>query len=184
MNFYILAGGRSKRMRRNKALLIIDDVPVIERVVRVIPTQTGCIKIVTNSPAEYSFLGLPMIGDVHRNVGPIAGIHAGLLDSGSEASFFLACDLPFISTATIEMVCNRYSNQNALAIRIERGPEPLCAIYSRTCLSVIEIQIKKKQVSLHGLLSAVKAEFVELTNARALFNLNTPGDLREITRNE
>lgn len=181
MNYYILAGGQSKRMGRNKALLEVDGLTVIERVVLSIPAQRECIRLVTNTPGDYDFLALATIADIYRDIGPLAGVHAALLDSSAPASFILACDLPFISTAVIERILSHCTNQDIVAARTAHGTEPLCAAYSRVCLPVIEAQIQNREYSLRRLLTNVETEFVELPEDRALFNLNTPEDLRRIT---
>lgn len=169
-------------MGRNKALIELDGIPVIERVIQAVPAEKKNIKIIAQAEEVYRFLGLTMIGDVYPDLGPIAGIHAGLLDSSSQFGFFLACDLPLISRNIIEMVLNRHTNQDVLGLRTEKGFEPLCTIYSKECIPLIESQIKKKDYSLQSLFTLVDSEFINIQSSESLFNLNTLQDWENIAK--
>lgn len=180
MNYYILAGGKSSRMGRNKALLKLDGLTIIERVISAVPAKKQNIKIVTNSSKDYEFLGYAIIKDVHPGLGPISGVHAGLTDSSYESNFFLACDLPFLSEEVIRTVLARHSNQEILGIKSETGREPLCTIYSKNCIPSIENLIKIGDYSLQSLFKLMAAEFFEYEGASSLFNLNTVDDWKHI----
>ncbi|NIT71946.1 molybdenum cofactor guanylyltransferase [candidate division KSB1 bacterium] len=183
MNYYVLAGGKSSRMRQNKALLKINGETLIERVISAIPGEKESIKIVTNSPDEYVFLGYRTISDIFPHLGPISGVHAGLVDSPLLYNFFLACDLPFISEAVIQTVQEKHTDQDILGLRSRRGLEPLCAVYSKRCIPLIEKQIKRGQHSLHSLFELVKSDFIQVSDQKALANLNTPQDWRQYLNN-
>ncbi|MGH7455286.1 MAG: molybdenum cofactor guanylyltransferase, partial [bacterium] len=111
INFYILAGGKSRRFGANKALFEIDGRAVIEIVIAAIPPGRP-VFIVTNSPAEYAHLGLPTLPDNYANAGPLAGIQAGLSHSPFEWNFFLACDFPCLRTAVVEEIGAALFNKN------------------------------------------------------------------------
>jgi molybdopterin-guanine dinucleotide biosynthesis protein A len=176
MNFYILAGGRSQRLGRNKALLKINGVTLIETVIAAVPAEKEKIKIVANAPAAYRFLPYQTISDVLPSCGPISGIHAGLVDSSAPHHFFLACDLPFLSRAAIVEIINRYRGQDIFGARTRDGFQPLCAIYSKSCLPAIEAMIQERNYSLHELIERVNSEFIDMTGRADFFNLNTPED--------
>ena len=180
MNFYILAGGQSRRLGRNKALVEVNGQPIIEKVVSAIPAKKENIKLVTSSFQTFRFLKLEMISDIHPGLGPIGGVHAGLVDSSFDFNFFLACDLPFISTEVIQTVLDSHASQDIFGIRTKKGLEPLCTLYSKECISTIENQMKVKDYSLHPLFEAVPSEFIEIEDSNILFNLNTTQDLKNL----
>jgi len=180
MNFYILAGGQSRRMGRNKALIRFEDTSVIEHVMSSIPASREYIKVVTNDPKPFDFLSVALIADTYPNLGPISGVHAGLLDSSFQFNFFIACDMPLVSTELVKFLLSRHKDEDIFGLRSERGAEPLCAIYSKNCVSVIEEQIGIGNYSLHDLFKKVPSNFVEPPDSAQLFNMNTPLDLEKL----
>ena len=180
MNFYILAGGKSRRLGRNKALVELYGQTIIEKVISAIPTRKENIKIVTSTFQTFHFLKLKMISDIHPGLGPIGGVHAGLVDSTFDFNFFLACDLPLISTGVVQTVLDSHAGQDIFGISTKNGLEPLCAIYSKGCISAIEKQMKVKDYSLHTLFETVPSEFIKIEDSNILFNLNTTQDLEDL----
>ena len=87
----ILAGGKSSRYGRNKALVDLDGIPLSHRVVRVMTTIFKELLLITNTPHEYAFLQLPMHEDKIKGLGPLGGIYTGLEVIPDEAGFFVAC---------------------------------------------------------------------------------------------
>ena len=81
----LLAGGRSSRMGTNKALLRFPSgQTVIERIIAQVPPLCGDVLLVTKSPQDYEFLGLPMYADVYPGAGSLGGIYTGLLHAACE----------------------------------------------------------------------------------------------------
>ena len=99
----ILAGGKSSRFGSNKALAIVDGKPLIQHVADLISSLFAECLLVTNTPAEYEFLSLPMTHDRYRDSGPLAGIHAALLKIRTPRAFVVACDMPNLSQELINI---------------------------------------------------------------------------------
>ena len=93
----ILAGGKSLRYGRNKALVKIDGIPLIERVINVMGSLFRHLILITNTPHEYSYLKLPMHEDLIKGLGPLGGIFTALMTIRNEAGFFVACDMPHLN---------------------------------------------------------------------------------------
>jgi molybdopterin-guanine dinucleotide biosynthesis protein A len=184
MNFYILAGGGSQRMGQNKALLRFGGHTIIETIVRAIPASREQIKIVANSPDEYTFLQLAVVQDIYPRLGPISGIHAGLRDSSHLFNFFLGCDLPLISQEVILTVVENHAAQDILGVETQTGLEPLCTVYSKRCLPIIEEMIKKREYSLQRLFELVPSQFIQIPDPAPLFNLNTRDDWNKLIKTE
>lgn len=163
-------------MGQNKALLKINGATLIETVIAAVPAEQDKIKIVTNSPEDFHFIPHIKIPDIFPQCGPISGIHAGLVDSSERYNFFLACDLPFLSQTVISEIINKHAGEPVFGVKTEKGFQPLCAIYSKSCLEIIEAMIDAQRYSLQDLLMKVNSGFIEMINRRDLFNLNTPED--------
>jgi molybdopterin-guanine dinucleotide biosynthesis protein A len=185
MNFYILAGGKSRRFGSNKAFFVIDGKIVIERVIAAIPPNHA-IFIITNSAAEYAPLNLPTLSDNFPDAGPLAGIQAGLVHSSYEWNFFLASDFPCLQRNSIDEICLRlFLNKNegemekiqVILPMTKDGPQPLCALWSKSALPFIAAALQSKNLSVRQLLNKLSLQYITPSNPEVLFNLNTPGDL-------
>jgi len=138
---YILAGGASSRMGRDKALLEFSGVPLIVRTFRLIEPFVAGVTIV-GSPPRYAHLGLPAISDhsvadqaPKTSGGPLTGIATALAQTDKPWNLILACDLPYLTAAWVEWLLTRASpSQGQVVIpRTEHGLEPLAAVYRREC---------------------------------------------------
>lgn len=92
----LLAGGQSRRMGRNKALLRLqaDGPTIIEQVIAAVQPW-GPPLIVTNTPEDYAFLGLQMVPDARPGTGALGGLYSGLAAATAPYNFVVACDMPF-----------------------------------------------------------------------------------------
>lgn len=179
----ILAGGASSRMGRNKALLSHGGVPLIEAVYRHLQPIFAEITVVTNTPEEYRLLPCRLVPDIYAGGGALAGIHAGLCQSGSPAAFVVACDMPYLNEDFIRHLAAR---ANPLGVVIPRGPdglEPLHAVYGRGCLAAMERALsdgKRKITSFFADTSVQVVTEDEIAPFDPAFlsfrNINTPAD--------
>lgn len=188
INFYILAGGKSRRFGENKALFKINGLAVIEIVIAAIPPGNP-VFIVTHSPAEYAHLGLPALPDNYPNAGPLAGIHAGLSHSPCEWNFFLACDFPCLRTAVIEEIGAALFNKNkeekgaqVILPETAEGLQPLCALWSKSTLPLVETALKGERRSVRAVLAQLSHHRISLSEPEVLLNLNTREDLAKLSK--
>jgi molybdopterin-guanine dinucleotide biosynthesis protein A len=188
----VLAGGQSKRMGQDKALLQIGSKPMIKRVVEAVLTQVPDVMIVSNDLATYSFLRLPVYPDAVHDCGPLGGIYTALLHSKFQHCLVVACDLPYLSKGLLQFLCENCAPYDVLAFESEAGVEPLCAVYSKRCLSVIRKQIKAGQYKVSDFYDLVNTRLVRLEPKLAFFdpksfiNVNTQEELakaREFLKN-
>jgi molybdopterin-guanine dinucleotide biosynthesis protein A len=188
----ILAGGRSSRMGRNKALLQLEESgpTLIEKVMSAVQTVADQIWLVTNEPETYRWLNLNTTSDNYPHAGPLAGIEAGLVASQYEYNLVVGCDMPFLVPALLKELARRAKmlTPNPMAVvplNQENEAEPLCAIYAKSSLAVIQKCLQTKQHRLKEFLEQIEVEYVvaaELEefdkNLRSFANLNSPADLR------
>jgi len=179
MHFYILAGGKSRRFGRNKALFVIEGKSIIERVAAAIPPAQQ-IFIVTNSPAEYARFPWPTLPDHYPGCGPLAGIHAGLVHSPFEWNFFLACDFPCLKSSAIDELLAAPRTTQVILTKTPAGLQPLCALWSKSALPVIENAVQNRDLRVHAVLAKLALHVIPPADPEAMFNLNTPEDLTKL----
>jgi molybdopterin-guanine dinucleotide biosynthesis protein A len=187
----ILAGGASSRFGSNKALALLHGVPIIRHVAATLEKIFPQHLLVTNSPDTYRFLGWPMIGDIHAASGPLAGIHAALLNIGGSQAFIAGCDMPRLDARLIAYLCGLAGDWDVALPWLDTGPEPLCAVYRKSCLPVISRQLQEKQgrirftLDLLRLRKVSQAEILAVAGDLSSFhNINRPGDLQQLLDRE
>ena len=184
----ILAGGRSRRMGSNKALLDIGGKPLIQVLINRILPVTNRILISSNDCESYRFLDFPVVPDRFPDNGPLAGFHSAMLRDVCQLYIVLACDLPNLQTRLLENLVSMADGFDA-AIPCTRDHviHPLCAVYRRTCLPSIEQALERGAnkvietfLSDHSLtLRFVDPDEGEFDDAD-LANINTPEDLQRL----
>ena len=181
----ILAGGRSSRFGSNKALALVDGKPLIQRIADLMSSIFPACLLVTNTPAEYEFLSLPMTHDRYQGYGPLAGIHAALLQIRTPRAFVVACDLPNLSPELIRYLCSINAQEYDVIIPwLERGQEPLFRVYHKRSLAVINSCLQQKDCQIIRALKDLQVrrvsepEILAITGDLACFkNINRPEDL-------
>jgi molybdopterin-guanine dinucleotide biosynthesis protein A len=180
---FVLAGGRSRRMGRDKAMLPYRGRPLIAHVAGTVEKAlgkeawfgSGPVAIV-GEPDRYRNLGYRVLADIYQNCGPLGGIITALSESPADWNLVVACDMPNLDPAALRMLVERSSNRIALCVAAE-GPsgeaEPLCAIYHRDCLPIFTRALHDKRLKMKDILRELQPELAALP-ARSLANLNTP----------
>ncbi len=170
---------------RNKALLQIGGRSIVERVVEVLRQIFEHNLIVTNSPEDFEFLGLPMFGDIVLGRGSLGGLYTGLKVCGRDYGFLVACDMPFLNKDVIAYMLARADDHDVIIPRISEGLEPLHGIYSRKCLPYIEELFAREDLKIRDIFDKVKTleiseHELKRLDSKLLFllNVNNPNDLR------
>ena len=134
----ILAGGESRRMGRNKALLEVNGERMIETAYRCMAELFDEVLLVTNTPEIYDFIPCRKIADIHPGMGPLGGIHAALTNSTAERAFVTACDMPGLNPQLIRELCSIQGGGDVVIPETPGGLEPLHAVYTKSCLPKME----------------------------------------------
>ncbi len=192
---FVLAGGKSQRMKTDKAFLQIGDETFLTRVVKILSsTCKNRVKIVLNK-AQTNFIErlpnqIPHIFDVYENRGALGGIHAALNDCQRGWAIVLAVDLPRVTGEAIERLARIAVESKKFAaivpIQTDGRPQPLCAVYrAEDCWTRLENLLNESaSASVKDFLELVPTRFVEqdelTTNAGEdlFFNVNRPSDLQ------
>ena len=178
----ILAGGASRRMGSNKALLDVEGEPIITRTYRTLARLFHEVIVVTNSPEDYDFLPCRKVPDIYPGYGSIAGLHSAMAHSSMAYSFVTACDMPFLDPAIIRYLCDtRKEGYDAVIPISEGGQEPLHALYSSVCKDIFECAIRqseRKIVDILGKMKILQITYDEMQQvggqASSFLNVNTP----------
>jgi molybdopterin-guanine dinucleotide biosynthesis protein A len=192
---FILAGGASSRMGRDKGLLEFGGVPLILHTARLLDPLVGEVTVV-GSPGRYAKLGLRAIADDAQagrgrdrlGSGPLAGIATALAATRSSWNLIVACDLPYLSAKWLEWLLSRAlrSRGEAVVPRTERGIEPLAAVYRRECSAPIAAALARGVRKVSDAIEELGVDFVYPREWRGidpsglvLRNMNAPGDYEE-----
>jgi molybdopterin-guanine dinucleotide biosynthesis protein A len=174
----VLTGGRSRRMQRDKANLEYAGKSQLARAMDLLAPLVGrCFVSVRSDQLEDPRrAAYDTIVDMLPNLGPMGGIHAALHAYPDRAWLVLACDLPFLDSATLQhLIAHRISTRAATAYRssFDGQPEPLCAIFEPSSRALIDQSLAQSQQCPRALLARSDVELLELPNPRALDNVNT-----------
>jgi molybdopterin-guanine dinucleotide biosynthesis protein A len=177
----ILAGGSSTRMQSDKAALEYHGRTQLEWAVDLLaPLCTRTFVSVRESqrrdPVRSKF---PLIVDGNIGQGPIAGIYSALTTHPSAAWLVIACDLPFLTAQTLQhLIAHRDPTRLATAYRSEHDglPEPLCAIWEPGSKDAVLAHINANKHCPRKLLLNSNTALLDLPEATALDNVNTPNE--------
>jgi FdhD protein len=185
----ILAGGTSRRMGSNKALLKMNNTALIESVYQTLAMLFHEVLIVTNTPEEYTFIPCRKVADIYPGAGSIAGLHAGLAASVTERIFVSACDMPYLNPDVIRLLCDFAPNADAVVPLNNDGlREPLHAVYATSVLDEVQRAIERDDKSILNLLDRIGTTLVAHENycaipdaEKSFCNVNTPEEFNRIT---
>lgn len=175
----VLAGGRSTRMQRDKATLSYHGRTQLDWAMELIQpfVLRAFVSVRPDQVKDPGRAQYPQVVDTHENLGPIAGIVAAQALHPDAAWLVLACDLPFLDSATLEhLLWARQPERLATAYRSSHDglPEPLCAIYEPESGKAILAHIDSGKQCPRKFLINSNAHLLEEPNPRALDNVNTP----------
>jgi molybdopterin-guanine dinucleotide biosynthesis protein A len=194
LTLVIQAGGESRRMGQNKALIPFLGEPLIARVIKRLAPLADEILVTTNQPDALTFLHtateparpLRLIADLAPGRGALGGLYTAVASARHPLVAVVACDMPFASRALFELERRVLISEEADVVLAasEGGFEPLHALYRRgTCLPAIESAINADQWKLISWFPQVnvrvltQAEVVHVDpQGLAFMNLNTPAE--------
>jgi molybdopterin-guanine dinucleotide biosynthesis protein A len=187
MTSVILAGGRSSRFGGSKALELVCGRSLVQWVIDRLTLLSKEILIVTANSGEFAYSPFPMtrrVVDVYPGKGPLGGIYSGLVTSSCSRAAVVACDMPFVSVALLDYMAQFTPAFDVVVPRLGGMVEPLCAIYSKTCVVPIQGMLERNELAIRELFNAVRVKYVEEDSIDkfdpghlSFFNVNTKADL-------
>jgi len=186
----VLAGGKGLRLGQDKALEIIGNRSLLERVVFHLSFFNSDILVVTALKQSYPQLGgypkLKVVTDIYLNKGPLGGIYTGLKASNSFYNLVVACDMPFLNQALLHYMLQISAGFDLVVPRLGDMVEPLHAVYSKGCLTPIESLLKQGNLGVRQLFTLVRVRYVDAEEINrfdpehlSFFNINSQADLEK-----
>ncbi len=164
MTSIILAGGKSSRLGRNKALQVIEGKSLIQWVIdRLAILSTEIIIATAHGKAIpcSSAVEIKTVADIYHGKGPLVGIYSGLIASSSSRAIVVGCNTPFLSVGLLEYMTQLCSTFDVVVPRIGKKVEPLCAVYSKNCLVPMQGLLEQNELRISALFSMVRVRYIE-----------------------
>ena len=178
----VLAGGRSRRMGRDKALLDRNGVTLLEYAYELLAAVTdgAWVSVRADQAEDEARRRYPRIVDRHADLGPVAGILSAQAEKPRSDWLVVACDLPNLDRHTLEYLLQQAPADapfTAYRSSVDGLPEPLCALYRAASRPLIEAFVAAGVTCPRKMLIRSNAVLLDLPDSGALVNVNTPEDL-------
>ena len=182
----VLAGGKSRRLGRYKALETLGGQSLIERVIdRLSPLGTEILVVTAREDQAFPpDLQVKRVSDVYPGKGALVGIYSGLKAASNFYSLVVACDMPFLNVALLRYLMGLSSGFDAVIPKLEGKLEPLHAVYSKDCLGPIEDMLGEDRLKVTDLPDRLGVRFVGDKEVEtfdpehlSFFNINSESDL-------
>ena len=184
----ILVGGKSRRMRQDKAFLQMAGKPLFERVLEVFRESFDRLVLVGDRAERFDGYGLPVLPDIYPG-SALGGLYTGLYHSETEHIFVGSCDLPFPNQAVVRYLCSLKSGFDAVVPTLEYGFEPLFALYAKRCLGPMRELLESGNFCAYDYYPQIQVRYVqgeELArldrDGRSFVNVNTPEEFEKIRK--
>ena len=182
---FLLAGGQSRRMGKEKASLSYAGSTQPEHVAKLL--QAHCNEVFLSLHIGQAKMGqvrdLSVVRDSHEGGGPLVGILSAFDERTDAAWLVVACDLPFLDADTLDnLLAKRDSTRLATAYRSAHDglPEPLCAIYEPSAFrETLRFMEEEKEYCPRKILIQINSKLIDLVDQRALDNVNTPEEYKD-----
>lgn len=182
----IQAGGQSRRMGRDKGLVLLHGRPLVRHLLDRVADLGDEVLITTNQPEDYAFLGARLIPDRSPGAGALSGLRTALQAAHGDKVLVLACDMPFVSRPLLIHLIELAPQADVVIPRPGGEYEPMHAIYDKGCLPEIEASLKAGDMRMISFFPRVRVLVVEDDvlgrldpGGRSFFNINTPADLAQ-----
>jgi molybdenum cofactor guanylyltransferase len=178
----VLAGGQSRRMGRDKALLRREGRTQLEHSVELLRRHVDrvFVSVRPDQSGDAERGRFEQIADRYTDIGPVAGILSAMETFPAAGWVVLACDLPNVDDRTLELLLRRRSASQpftAYSSHYDGLPEPLCAFYRPEARAVIAGFVADGILCPRKIMIRSDTRLLELPEPSALDNVNTPEDL-------
>jgi molybdopterin-guanine dinucleotide biosynthesis protein A len=185
----ILAGGKSSRMGRDKGLMKVGGVAMVQCAIQSVANYADNIVVMSSNP-EYRITGMKLLPDQIQDKGPLSGLVSGMQYLQKDAYVVLTCDTPLLNEAFVEFLINRYLESSAEAVVPEVNGKmyPLTAIYSASTLSFFSDCLLRDELSVRRCLEKMNIEKIVIDRDEQIFpesifrNVNTIEDYNKMIK--
>lgn len=172
----ILAGGQSKRMGCDKALLQMEGKSLLQRQVEKFQ-NLGVKEILISGPEKLVVPGIRTVPDIYPGCGPVGGLHAGLLSASCDHCLVIGVDMPLVPEMVFHALCDAHEG-GVTILSHSGGEEPLLGIYDRMAAPMLENMILRGTYTVRKLMEYVPFRCRNICGLKQewLCNCNYPED--------
>jgi len=180
---FVVAGGRSRRMGSDKALLRWNAGTLLDHAIARLREVADDVRILSGGEPRYQDRGLPVITDGPGGPGALVGLLAGLSVLERPLGLFLAVDLPHVTVPLLRHLLALAEGVDAVVPISPGGAEPLCAVYASSCLAPVREALARQDLKMTSFWSELRVRQVNAATLasfgdpdRLFLNLNAPED--------
>lgn len=159
-------------MKFNKAFATIANKSVYHIILEKFRLTFEDIITISNEPNLYEAPGVLVFPDVYPGLGPVAGIHSALYHARFEAVFIMGCDMPFMNMDLVEYLLVRLGDYDCVVPEIDGKLQPLTAVYSKKCLSVLDDCLNHDRLKLIRVFEELNARIVTAQDLISFGNIH------------
>ena len=187
MTGVMLAGGKSRRLGRDKRFVELQGRTLFERSLSVLESLFPEILVVVAEPhPQLAGLQHRLVTDLIPDCATLGGLYTGLSYATHPRIFAVACDMPFLDPRVVQQMAALSQQADIVMARLANGLQPMHATYSKSCLPFLEHMAKGGKLKVQDLLEAegltirlLGEEELRPLDSQFLsfFNVNTSADL-------
>jgi molybdenum cofactor guanylyltransferase len=184
----VLAGGRSRRMGTDKALIRLGGSTLLERSIRTLRSVVTDVVVAGGDAGRYTSSGVPCLGDAIPEAGPLAGILAALDAARGDAVLVIACDLPFVTSSLMSALLSTDPASPIVVATSGDIIQPLCARYAVSLKHDLRAFLTAGNRRVMEFVSAHQHTYLEIGTDHPLYdpfllsNLNSADDIRSVEK--
>lgn len=184
MTGVLLAGGASRRMGKDKALLEVAGRPLYQYSLDLLCRYCATV-LIAGDRTDLTRDDIPAVPDLYPG-SALGGLYTGLSAAQTDWIFVTPCDMPYPDARILERLVEQRHGFDAVVPRTPAGYEPVFALYKKTCLPAMESMLRNQQYRIYDFYQKIKVHFLEWHRLpsdweRSLINLNTPEQLQRAT---
>ena len=187
MTGLLVAGGKSRRMGRDKRFLELGGQPLLQRALSVLQRLFSEVLITVAEPLpKLTGQGFRVVLDLIPNCATLGGLYTGLSSASHPRVFAVGCDMPFLNQEAIKRLAGLGAEADVVMPRLATGLQPMHAVYSKACLPHLERMARAEQLKVQELVEIAgltvklvpEKDFLDVDpQLLSFFNINTPADL-------
>ena len=179
----VLSGGKSSRMGRDKGLLPVEGIPLIEKIAGQLQGNFAEV-LVSGAADKYGFKNVRTVPDIIPDRGPLMGLLSTLQASESELNWITTCDMPEPNLTFVRKMIRMIGDYDAVVpVDSDGWKQPLIGLYRKDVVRAIEKQMAADKWSIRDLISTIRVEYIPLTSGWYR-NLNTQKDYQEYLKQQ
>lgn len=182
----VMAGGQSRRLGRDKALLVVNGETLLARALRIVAEVTTEQLVIGPPERREQAPDVRVLADELPGSGPLGGIYTALRAASHDYLLVVACDMPFLNRDLLRYLLSLADAYDVVLPRVDGRGEQLHAVYARSCIEPIAAQLQSGDFKIDRFFARVRVRTVDEDelrrhdpSLRSFRNVNTPEDWAE-----